>query len=192
MVNKTKKLDLCGVVPLLFVFFLCMGCDKGREVRKYKKKESPQTASGKVIFQWDTPRGWTGNRSATGMRLASFSVNNGDRKSLCTIIPLKGAAGGIRANIIRWLGQIDANIATESKEVETFIDSGEAFRTRGNFPAVFYDFTGLTGSPGDQSILVTIISFRDSSIFIKMTGEKAHLLENRKKFKSLSQSFRLK
>ena len=179
---------------LLLLLLLCIRCDKGREVRKYQKKESSQTAktaSAQVQFQWDAPRGWNETRTATGMRLASFSVKSQDGESRCTIIPLKGAAGGIRANVIRWLGQINAKMKPGSDGFEKFLTGGEEFRTEGDFSAVLYDFTGLTRGPEDQSILVTIITFRDSSIFIKMTGKKAQLVKNKNKFKSLSQSFRL-
>lgn len=185
-----KKLLVFSSILLLLLFCIC--CDKGREVRKYKKKESSQAVSGQVQFLWDTPQGWNETRTTGGMRLASFSIRSQDRESLCTIIPLKGAAGGIRANVIRWLKQINAEIEPGSDELEKFLASGEDFRTIGDVSAVLYDFTGMARSPENQSILATIIRFRDSSIFIKMTGEKAQLVKNKKKFKSISQSFRLK
>ncbi|MFC2155575.1 hypothetical protein ACFLRB_03670 [Acidobacteriota bacterium] len=186
-----KCLVFSSLLLLLLLFF---GCDKGREVRKYQKKETSQTAKttpGQVQFQWDVPQGWEESRTTSGMRLASFSVKSQGGESLCTIIPLKGTAGGIRANVIRWFGQINAKMEPGNDDLEKFLAGGEEFRTKGNFPAFLYDFTGLTRGQEDQSILVTIITFRDSSIFIKMTGKKTQLIKNKSKFKSLSQSFRL-
>ncbi len=189
MIKKMKKLLVFSSM-LLLLFCIC--CDKGPEVRKYKKKESSQAVSGQAQFLWDTPQGWDEIRTTTGMRLTAFSIKSQYRESQCTIIPLKGAAGGIRANVIRWLEQINAKMEPGSDELEKFLATGEDFRTKGDFPAVLYDFTGMTHGPEEQSILVTIITFRESSIFIKMTGKKSQLVINRKKFKSLSQSFRLK
>jgi hypothetical protein len=189
MIKEIKKLLL--PVFMLLILLFCFCCDKGREVRKYQKKETSQTESGKAQFRWDTPQGWLENPTVRGMRLTTFSIKSRDGESQCTIIPLKGTAGGIRANVIRWLGQINAKMEPGSNELEKFLATGEEFRTKGDFPAVLYDFTGVTGSPENQSILAAVITVQDSSVFIKMTGEKVQLIKNKKKFVSLSQSFRL-
>jgi hypothetical protein len=145
-----------------------------------------------MFYQWDTPKGWSEVRKSTGMRLATFSIKSQNRESLCTIIPLKGAAGGTRANVIRWLGQINLKMEPGSQTVEKFLAAGEKLQIPGNFPAVLFDFTTVTAGPEDKSILATIITLKNSTIFINMTGVKSHLTENREKFKALSQSFTIK
>lgn len=188
------------------MLLLSVSCDKGREVRKYKKQETPaaeqkierispksrETAPGRVQFSWDTPEGWDNLQKTSGMRLASFSIKSGNKESRCTIVPLRGTAGGIKANVMRWLGQINIGMEPGSKDFEEFLNGGETFKSKGQLPAVMFDFTSLTPGPQDQSILVTVLTMQDSTIFIKMTGEKAHLLENKEKFKALSQSFSFK
>lgn len=146
----------------------------------------------RMHFSWDTPQGWSREQKTSGMRLAAFSIKSQDKESLCTIIPLKGAAGGIRANVMRWLGQINVNMEPGSEKLEKFLSAGEDFRTKGGFPAVMIDFTTITPRPEDRSILATVITLQDSTIFIKMTGEKSHLVENKEKFKALSKSFTIK
>jgi len=188
MMNKSKQIKrvFCSLAAIMML--LSAACDKGREVRKYKKQETP--TSSHPQFSWDTPAGWT-DMNTSGMRLAAFSIQSAGKESLCTIVPLRGTAGGIRANVSRWLGQINAKMEPGSKAFEDFLTSGETFRTKGQLPAVMFDFTTLTPGPKDQSVLVTVLTMQDSTIFIKLTGEKSHLLENKEKFKALSQSFSL-
>lgn len=197
-------LGCCFSLFFLLTFFF--SCDKGREVRKYKKQESalaetktkPLSRTGKqplpdrVSYQWATPEGWSEVRKTSGMRLATFSIKSQNRESLCTIIPLKGAAGGIRANVMRWLGQINVKMEPGSQKVEKFLAGGEKLQLPGNLPAVLFDFTTVTAGAEDNSILATIITLKNSTVFIKMTGVKSHLVANKEKFKALSQSFTLK
>jgi hypothetical protein len=187
-------------VEIIFFFLVLMpvlagiSCDSGTgKVRKYKEKSPQPTApTGQAEgahFQWETPEGWNENRAASGMRLATFTVKSGNKESICTIIPLQGEAGGLEANVTRWLGQIKTTVQPSDHTVETLLKSQEKFLTKGQFPAVLIDYTPVTPLPADQSILASVISVNRNSIFIKMMGEKSHLRENKKKFKALCQSF---
>lgn len=122
--------------------------------------------------------------------MATFTIPSETRESICTVIPFQGEAGGLRANVTRWLGQVTGKM-NDSITVDTLIKNREKFLTKGQFPAALIDFTPVTPNPTDKSILVTIITIRGNSIFVKMIGEKAHLVQNKEKFKSLCQSFSL-
>lgn len=143
-------------------------------------------------FFWETPAGWKQIGDTTGMRLAAFEIEAGEQKALCTIISLAGTAGGIKANVLRWAGQIDVIMEADSSELEEFLAKKEDFRTRDDLPAVLIDFTSLTRGPGDRSILATVISLKTATIFIKLMGSKSLLLENKEKFAAVSRSFSLK
>jgi phage-related protein len=83
-------------------------------------------------FSWETPAGWKQIEDTTGMRLAAFSIESGERQALCTIISLAGTAGGIKANVLRWASQIDVIMEPDSKKLEEFLAKKEDFRTRNN------------------------------------------------------------
>jgi hypothetical protein len=189
---------------LLVILMASVSCGDSGKVRKYKeeappagtkqeKQESPAPAAAAMPahthFQWDTPGGWIENRAASDFRLAAFTIKSGEIESICTIIPLQGEAGGLKANVTRWLGQITDSMPPDENTVEKLLNAQEKFLTKGQFPAVLIDFTPVTPNPTDKSILAGILTVQGNSIFIKMTGQKSHLIENKAKFKALCQSF---
>lgn len=126
------------------------------------------------------------------MRLATFKINSNGKEAECTMIPLQGDAGGLEANISRWMDQL-RSVGTQLPVDVTekkMVEKAEKFINKGNLPAVIVDFTSVTPSPSDKSFLVSIISVQGSSVFIKLMGEKSQLIENKDKFKFLCQSFR--
>jgi len=211
-------------ISLISISLLTTSCGDSKEVRKYKesapapvaKTKSPHgqmspsaMPPGGVMpghggghsghFAWDKPEGWTEEKATRGMRLATFTVTSGDASAKCTIIPLQGDAGGLKANVSRWLGQVtsggghmDPMMAEgDASTVDKILQKQDKFLTKGNFPAVFIDYTPYTAKPADNSILVTLVTLDTSTVFIKMTGPQSLLKENIAKFKSLSQSFRM-
>jgi hypothetical protein len=195
---------------LSFLLLLTASCGEERSVHKYRETVTPvgmsrtpstgqmKTSSpahpgaGAVHFHWETPKGWTQTPKTSGMRLATFSIKEGDKEAVCTIITLRGEAGGLKANVERWLGQIAGPTAAGGETVNQLLDKQDKFLTNGQFPAVFIDYTPITPNPSDKSILVTIITVQGNSVFIKMTGEKSILEKNKSKFKALCRSFALK
>lgn len=202
---KLFKIRLVLFYLLLMVLIAAVSCGDSGKVRKYKEKappaaKTPQTmqkspASGAgsmpahTHFQWDTPEGWAEDRASSGFRLAVFTIKSGDKESICTIIPLQGEAGGLKANVTRWLGQITYLMNLDAKAVDQLLNAQEKFLTKGQFPAVLIDFTTVTPNPKDKSILAGVLTVQGNSIFIKMTGQKSHLIKNKAKFKALCQSF---
>jgi len=192
---------------LLVTLIAAVSCgDSGKvqvQVRKYREKVSPaaKTQQDKqksppadarpehIHLQWVTPVGWDENGTTSGFRLAAFTVKSADRESVCTIIPLQGEAGGLKANVTRWLGQVSGSMSPDENTVEKLLKAQETFLTKGQFPAVLIDFTTVTPNPTDKSILAGVLTVQGNSIFIKMTGPKSHLIENKTKFKALCQSF---
>jgi hypothetical protein len=212
--NKSKPLSTkfftsfaisCLILALLLL--LTASCGEERSVRKYQETVTPvgmsRTTSGQqmkptspahpgagaVHFSWETPEGWTETPKTSGMRLAAFSVKEGDKEAVCTIITLRGEAGGLKANVERWLGQIAGPSAAGGETVNQLLGKQERFLTNGQFPAAFIDYTPITPDPAGKSILVTIITVQGNSVFIKMTGEKSILEKNKTKFKALCRSF---
>ncbi len=192
---------------LLAVLLLFVSCDKGGKVRKYKEKvpgkktTTAAPAKQKVPaepgakaghYHWDTPEGWREVPKTSSMRLATFAIKSQGKEAICTIIPLRGEAGGLKANVTRWLGQVAGSTGPPGDTVIRLLDKQESFLTKGQFPAVLIDYTIVTSNPSDRSIMVTVITVHGNSVFIKMMGEKSLLKKNKTKFKALCQSFTLK
>ncbi|MCP5048191.1 MAG: hypothetical protein GY940_13550 [bacterium] len=228
MMNQSKQpipMSVIFLVSLVLVLFTAVSCGKSGEVRKYKEKAAPVEAQGKdphgnmkmpnpgggtgvtpdhgqgkPHFQWDTPEGWDEKRASSGIRLATFTVKSGDLTSECTIIPLSGDAGGLKANVARWLGQMtsgaNASAPMMSSQgdpavVEQLMKNQEQFLTKGQFAAVLIDYTAVTAKDTDSSILASAITMDTSTVFIKMVGPKSLLVANKAKFKALCQSFNM-
>lgn len=205
-----KPILLTFVLSLLFSF---VSCSKGSDVRKYKEDAAPVSPHGNsaqgmppsphgmgmgdqpaapVHFKWDAPQGWTEDKTASSMRLATFKITSNGKEAECTMIPLQGDAGGLEANISRWMEQL-RSVGTQFPADVTekkLLEKAEKFTNKGNLPTVIVDFTTVTSKPTDKSFLVSVVSVQGSSVFIKFMGEKSQLIENKDKFKALCQSFR--
>lgn len=205
-----------AVTLIACLLMLVVSCDKGDKVRKYTEKESPpptrthppmtktetpapgdvnapgaDASAAHAHFFWKTPEGWDEEKKSSGFRLASFTVKSpgSTGQAVCTIIPLQGEAGGLKANVTRWLGQIVTDMGPTDARVDELLKAQQKFLTHGQFPAVLIDLTAVTPNPTDKSILATVVTVNGNSVFIKMTGEKSILTENKEKFRDLCQSF---
>lgn len=66
----------------------------------------PDNAASPDDISWDIPEGWI-EQPPSAMRIGSFLVNGANgQKADISVIPLSGPAGGMLANVNRWLGQI--------------------------------------------------------------------------------------
>jgi hypothetical protein len=212
-----KNIRILNAALLFALLIFAIACGGGDEVRKYKEGNSAKTTdampphpsmgsemsgmsgmggmSGPVTtqshFKWDTPAGWTEDKTASSMRLATFLIKSNGKESVCTMIPLQGEAGGLEANVSRWLDQIKSGGVAIPADVtiEKLIKSHEKFLTKGQFPAALVDYTPVTPKPADKTFIVCVISIDDASIFVKLMGEKSHLIENKAKFRALCESF---
>ena len=184
------------MIALFSVFLLILAsCDSGDSIRSYEE-ESPQAqakteepASANQL-RWDTPEGWTQGENTSSMRLATFTVGENEGKTICTIVPLKGEAGGLKANVLRWLGQLKIQLQSE-EELNAFLDQKISFTTKGEFSGVLVDFTTLAPKADDISMLVGIIKISDTSLFVKMSGARDILIANRPALESLCKSIRI-
>lgn len=141
---------------------------------------------------WDCPAGWR-ESAATGMRLVSFSLGDGRESGLCTIVPLKGDAGGVRANVERWLQQAGIPMPAAG-ELDRFIAAAEQFRSRGDLPVLLLDLAGLRSgapAPGADSIVAAVITLRENTLFVKMSGPHRLLQQEKERFRALCRSLRL-
>ena len=151
---------------------------------------SPVAASGAAVpLKWTAPAGWI-EEAGSGMRLAAFSIRRSGGTGVCTMITLRGPAGGLEANVRRWIGQLGLP-EPPADELAAFLARQERFRCQGGFDGVRIDLTGFKGQPpGAASMLGAVITLGDSTLFAKFTGPAGLLKEERSSFAALCGSVR--
>lgn len=142
-------------------------------------------------LSWKTPDGWK-EEKASGMRLATFRAQGKGGDIECSIISLAGMAGGLESNVVRWIRQINAPVPSD-KELKSFLSRQEVVQTKGGFSATVIDLTELPGSKEGEapSMIAAVAELPDMTIFVKMTGSKTAVLENKDSFVFLCKSLNL-
>lgn len=173
-------------------------CSREPRVREYDEvviKPSPVEAAfdgsgpggGGAPLAWQTPPAWQ-ELPGDGIRLAAFRLEQGGRRVETTVVMLGGAAGGVEANVARWLDQLGLRLAGD--ELAQFLAAGEPVATRGGLRLTVYDFTALTAPEGD-SMLVAVGPALDQTLFVKMAGDGAVVAAARSDFLRLVGSLEL-
>ncbi len=187
----------------VFVFCVCVwGCEQKPSVRHYteviissSEKDTAMPAmtgphaglgldlsatAGKIA--WDVPAGWR-SEPASAMRLATFRLADDPQAMDASIVSLPGGAGGLEANLKRWLGQI--NLQVSDQELAEFISSSKD---------QVFDFTRLqTKASGEaKSMLAALVELNEATVFVKLTGSKHVVQKNKNSFLGLVKSIRLK
>ena len=144
------------------IFILCIfalffsSCEQKPQVRHYTEiiVEAPQvntpslpdasvpvdTHVGSNMFTWVVPQGWK-EEAAGGMRLATFHLIADPNAFDCDIVALAGPAGGLEANLERWLGQL--GISASDDHLHALTDSVQILRTKDGLEIKVFDFTAL-------------------------------------------------
>ncbi|MEK7816134.1 MAG: hypothetical protein AAB294_04860 [Pseudomonadota bacterium] len=142
-------------------------------------------------LSWATPEGWQ-DQGAGGMRLATFKSADAKEPVECALISLAGAAGGLESNAARWMRQV--NIAVpEAPDMEEFLAAQKRIQTKDGFDATILDLTQLQPKEDFESpsMVATVITLPDMTVFVKMTGTRGAILENKDKFETLCASLKL-
>ena len=167
-----------GLTLLIGLFFIT-GCQQQDQPRRYTElvAQTAQTAN----LYWDVPKGWKQGPDKA-MRLASFYLEADPDAIDCSVVLLPGMAGGVEANLKRWMGQ--AGIEPSGVNYQKLLDTARAFQTRGALQAKVFDI-----APG---MIAAIITTDEATIFLKMTGTREHVKENEDGFLELLKSLALK
>jgi hypothetical protein len=140
-------------------------------------------------LRWTAPSGWK-EEGGSGMRLASFTAVDGAQTGLCTIIKLGGAAGGLDANVRRWIGQLGIQ-APDAKEMAEFLKRQQEFKSEGGWEGVIVDLTELAAPAAESgSMLASSLTVGESTVFVKLTGSVALLRKEKESFTQLCRSLR--
>lgn len=141
-----------------------------------------------VTLSWDTPDGWS-EGAGSGMRLATWRINDAPDGTECTLIVLSGDAGGLAANIVRWMEQVQIAPPSDAA-LRAYVDGLERIQTQRAMTGVLVDFDEFVDDPSALSTLAAIIESGRETLFVKLTGPKGVLARERENFIQLCISMR--
>ena len=134
---------------------------------------------------WTLPQGWM-EGAAGGMRVATLHLKNAPKDIEVSVVVLDGMAGGLEANLSRWLGQIQ--LPAGENDLKKLIAEAQSVRTQDQFEAKIYDLTVLTKDSNAASMIVAVISVNSKTVFVKMTGSKNNCRQQKDNFLELVRS----
>jgi len=195
----------CLALALLCLLNACEGDPKPRVYSEVAFKENPAPAAGRggmgmgalpptnaspvdIKVTWTLPETWMIRDSANAMRVGSFAVpdsslaymGEADPNALdVSVVQLAGEAGGLEANILRWMGQVGL-IATPD-ELKALVASAEKLKVKTGQEGIFVDFTErLSGDmTRSKSIFGAIVMNKEYTVFVKAMGERERLVRHK-------------
>ena len=203
MTKKTSNLYLSVTVfslmalTALIISRACFKPDTG--FRKYQEISIEPTSMAIAPFpvgvkntniSWQTPPTWD-EFKGEGFRLVTFRSREAE-KIECSIVSLSGAAGGLEANLTRWMNQIKLTPLSDEK-LKEFLKMQKRLTTPKGDEIILVDLALLQADDpaSTPSILGAVLPLPDETIFIKMTGTKSALSKERENFEKLCQSLNL-
>jgi len=155
-----------------------------------QSEDAAATTMARAPLHWTAPAGWQ-ESAGDSMRLATFTVPDAQGTGTCTIVALAGAAGGLEANVRRWIGQLDLPVPPDA-EWQAFLKRQESFTTAAQSQGTLVDLTQLPGAEGrtQGSMLAAATMIQDQTVFVKFTGLPAQLQREKARFLELCKSLR--
>ncbi len=201
----SKKGSAAIALILISVMTTGVACSPEPKKRRYKElsvtadqRTAPSSAEtavpakpgANISLQWTLPEGWF-SLPADGMRIATFKNKNADSPVECSVVSIPGGAGGIKANVRRWMEQLKLPPLSE-EAADRYIAGQEQIRSAGGLLVQLVDFGFLQkeGPASDPSLHAAIVTASGQTFFFKMTGTKVAVRENRDPFLLLCRSLR--
>jgi hypothetical protein len=139
-----------------------------------------------IKVTWILPETWYLKDSANAMRIGSFAapdpslVNMGEEDTKAvdiSVVQLAGDAGGLEANILRWMGQI--GIKATAEEMGEMIRSAPHFKTTTGQDGILVDLTDKLSGDMTQSnsIYGAVIQTAEYTVFVKAMGERNRVIK---------------
>jgi hypothetical protein len=138
--------------------------------------------------------------SSNGMRIGSFAAMDPKLAETGEIDPnavdvsvvnLAGTAGGLEANIRRWMGQVGLKASAE--EMAAFVKQAPRFKTATGQTGLFIDLSGMLSGDMTQSktIYGAIVQTEEYSVFVKAMGDFARVKEQKPQVAAFGKSLRI-
>ncbi len=138
-------------------------------------------------LKYDVPEGWRpGTMSA--MRMAAFEFGSDDQPVTLTVIQ---AGGDVRGNVDRWIGQV-RGASPPAELVDQTLQDAQHLQVSGHDAQRFFLTAGDDSPPESEAVDGTIVPLPSGmSLFIKATGPKATLVEQREAIAQFLESLKL-
>lgn len=151
--------------------------------RPRQQQELPPPS--RLDVSWNAPSSWQ-DRGPSSMRRVTFQVAPGTE---CYLVTLPGQAGGVSANVNRWRKQM--GLAPLSPGEIAKLPKQQALGVTGVLIEAEGTFTGMGGAAKEgQGLLGLILSYRNQTVFVKMTGPKAEVAAAKPGFLTFCRSLR--
>lgn len=181
------------VLPLstlsLALSFALTGCNREPEPRRYQEIETRAGATTlqgdpQVPMTWTLPAGWTVQPEGDAMRLTGFWAPDPDLTAKgemdpkpvdVSIVQLAGDAGGLEANVTRWLGQVKVPASFAAQAIR----EATPVRLATGQEGILVDFTDfLSGDmTQSQSIAGAIVTVGETTVFVKAMGARESVVK---------------
>ncbi len=166
-------------------------------------KSLEKLADGRSVlgpFTLAVPKEWSEKPVTSSMRAAQFtwSEKSGEQAELVVFYFGEGGAGGVEANLDRWLGQISQPDGKPSKSVAK-IEKTKIATQDATIVSVSGRLTTqqMPGGPApvdmaDAMLLAAIVNSPTGPYYLKATGSKKTVEANNAKFRAMLASMKLK
>ncbi len=153
-----------------------------------------------IKVTWVLPESWQVKDSANAMRIGSFAAsdpslaNTGEADPNAvdvSVVQLAGDAGGLKANIARWMGQV--GIKATAEEMDGLIKTASHFKTGTGQDGMYVDLTEKLSGDMTQSktIFGAVVQTHEYTVFVKGMGETAKVIAQKKRIMAFCQSLRI-
>ena len=140
-------------------------------------------------ISFEEPNGWQTQKPSSSMRKAQFAIKGKDGKSAEVVFfhfgP--GGAGGVTANVKRWLGQFrePADQLNAQTVIETINGTKVTYVTAVGTFMKGPPFGGNKVPVPNSGLLGAIIEGKQGAVFIKATGQKTIVKGTEKDMKTM-------
>ena len=140
-------------------------------------------------ISFEEPTGWQTQKPSSSMRKAQFAIKGKDGKSAEVVFfhfgP--GEAGGVTANVKRWLGQFrePADQLNAQTVVETINETKVTYVTAVGTFMKGPPFGGNKVPVPNSGLMGAIINGKQGAVFIKATGPKTIIKSAEKEMKAM-------
>lgn len=153
-----------------------------------------------IKVTWKLPEGWMPKDSANAMRIGSFAAMDPELAHTgeidpgavdVSVVQLGGTAGGLEANIRRWMGQV--GLKSPEDGLSGFLAKAQRFRTATGQEGVFIDLTDQLSGDLTQSktIYGAIVQTEEYTVFVKAMGEFEKVIRQKPAVAAFCKSLRI-
>jgi len=140
-------------------------------------------------FTFELPTGWE-QVQGNSMRLLNFHIT-AHAGVECYVSQLKGAAGGVLANVNRWRSQMGQSELTE--EAVTKLPTIEMMGQQAVWAEIMGDYTDMQGKVSKGCLmLAAVAALPERTVFVKMVGPEAEVQAEKEHFIALCRSLKEK